>query len=220
MPGKGHAVFAHELRAVDERVHQKHLPKAQRPRFLPGKEPALRELFAEAAYIARLVLHMFVDKIGDVQIGQCSRAEMRADTGKQLLQARFVQPVVRIDHLIVQPLRTGEPRIHPRPVAAVWLMDGAHDGGIAGGVLVGDRACRIRRAVVYYDDLHLLSALQKAFEARRQISFRVICGDRERDKFLHLYRLLLPARMAYPSDKRTGTHDRGVEVNFPALFQT
>ena len=41
MPGKGHAVFAHELRAVDERVHQKHLPKAQRPRFLPGKEPAL-----------------------------------------------------------------------------------------------------------------------------------------------------------------------------------
>ena len=61
-------------------------------------------------------------------------------------------------------------------VAAVGLVDDLDNVGVPGGVVVRDGAGVVLGAVVDDDDLHPLSAGEKAVDAAREIVLGVVAG--------------------------------------------
>ena len=145
----------------------------------PGREnvPVVHELLAA-------VLHVLVDIVADQHVQLLPEGDERAQLVQRLREGLFVQPIVGVHDLVVKAAGMAQTLIDPFPVAAVFLVDGAHDVGILGGVAVADGGgVVLGGAVVHQNDLDIVAALQNALDALVHIARGVIAGHGEGDEF-------------------------------------
>ena len=136
-----------------------------------------------------VVLHMLIDVVADHHIQRIFSLGQFPQLGQHPLQGLFVQPVIGVHHLVVHPLGVAQPLVDPFAVAAVGLVDGADDVGVALGVLVRDGCGVVHRAVVHQDDLHLVAAGQQGVCAVAHIGRGIIAGHRKSNQFHNCYTL-------------------------------
>ena len=184
--GQHHAAVPQDLGAVDDRVHQQVLVRAEVAHVHPAEQAVLREDVGVAHGVAGVVLHMLVDVVADHQVGGGAAGHQSLQLGQHGLQGGGVQPVVAVHDLVIQAGGVPDALIHALAVAAVLLMDGLDDGGVLGGVFIADgRGLVLDGTVVHQDDLGLLPGGEQGLDAVAHIGRRVVARDGKGDQFLH-----------------------------------
>ena len=132
---------------------------------------------------------MLVDVVADHHVQRFLSLGQFLQLGQHPLQGIFVQPVVGVHHLVVHPLGVAQPLVDPFAVAAVGLMDGADDVGVALGIFICDGARFVHGAVIHQDDLHLIAAGQQSVRTVAHIGCGIIAGHRKSNQFHSCYTL-------------------------------
>ena len=84
-------------------------------------------------------------------------------------------------------------------MAAVLLMDNADDGGVFGGVFIGDLAGVVFGAVIHKDDLGVFASGQQGLDAMAHISGRIVARHSKGDEFHKFLPLCLVIKGQYIS---------------------
>ncbi len=173
MLGKFQPHVAQELRAVDHRVHEQVLGRAEVPAVRPAEFPVGGEHVGVADGGVRALEHLLVHVVRDNQVGGILvdaagfyPGLLLAKVGHQRFHGLAVHPIVGIDHLVVQPLRSGQAGVHCRAVPAVGLVDSADDSRMLGFEPVADLGRVVPRGtIVDQDDLDVVAAGKQRFHA-------------------------------------------------------
>ena len=187
--GKLKAHAPQHLGAVDDRMHEQILARAEMPHFCPGELAAFGEDVAVMHDGARVLMHLFVDVVGHHQIGGVIAPCLRAHVGHDVLHGAAIEPVVGVDHLEVQAGRVGKAGVDRLAMPAVFLVNGLDDARVAFLPRVGffSRVV-LGRAVVDDDDLDVVeaglpAASQQRFYAFVHVFRGVVTRNGERDGF-------------------------------------
>ena len=190
--GQHHAAVSQDLGAVDDRVHEQVLVRAEVAHMHPAEQAVLREDVGVAHGVGGVVLHMLVDVVADHQVGGGAAGHKSLQLGQHGLQGGGVQPVVAVHDLVVEAGGVADALIDTLTMTAVLLMDGFDDGGILGGVLVADGwGLVFHGTVVHKDDLGLLSSRKQGLDAMAHICRRVVARNGKGDEFL-LHKMIAP----------------------------
>ena len=138
-------------------MHEQVLPHLEVPDLVPAKDAAHRQLAAVVDGVSGVVLNVLVDVVGEHEVNLLVGGNELPQLGEKGLQGVRVGPVVGVDVLEVDTVGVCH-RLHDGDaVAAVLLVDGLHDVGIALLPLVGlGRGLVLGAAVIDDDDLHVI----------------------------------------------------------------
>ena len=176
-----HAAVSQDVHAVAQRVHEQVLRHAEVPDLIPGQHLVATQHVTVVDDLVRAILHVLVHVVGDHEVNAQILVDEPTQRVEELAQRLAVEPVVGVDHLEVGALRVLERLEHRHAVAAVLLVHGLHDVGVARlpGKRLGQRVI-LGRAVVDDDHLHVVgmaAALDNRRDAVVHVGSRVIAGD-------------------------------------------
>ena len=136
----------------------------------------------------RALVDLLVHVVGDKQVDALVALLETTQDRQHGRKGRTVEPVVRIDDLVVRTLRLAQTRKNGDTVAAVLLVNRADDTGITGLPLVGLGGRLVLGAVVYHDNLDIggvIAPLQNGGDAMVHVLGSVIRGNTECYDFMH-----------------------------------
>ena len=132
------------------------------------------------------VLHVLVDIVADKHVQLLPEGDEGAQLVQRLREGLFVQPIVGVHDLVVKAAGMAQTLIDPFPVAAVFLMDGAHDVGVLGGVAVADGGgVVLGGAVVHQNDLRLRPGGEQRLHAVVYVGGGIVAGDGKCNELIH-----------------------------------
>ena len=160
------------LGTVDHGMHQNVLAQHEHLHILPGAELAFwqrRAVLHDAFVLCALLL---VYEISDQHI-QCLLTHNEAAQGLQDLFVRLcVDPVITVYNFKINTGCCPQSCVYGLTMTAVLLMDRTADTRIACLVLVRDLGSVVLdRAVIYDQDLHLISARKQGLNAVSHVGF-------------------------------------------------
>ena len=134
--------------------------------------------------LVNLLVHVVRDKQVDALVALLKATQNRQHGRKR----RTVEPVVRVDNLVVGALRLAQARKNGDAVAAILLVHRADDSRITGLPLVGLGGRLVLGAVVHHDNLDIggvIAPLQDGGDAMVHVLGGVIRGNTECYDFMH-----------------------------------
>ena len=198
--GHRHATVAQDVGAVAQAVHEQVLGHVEVADLVPGDDLVALEHVLVVDDVLGVVLDVLVDVVGDHEVDAHVAPLEVAQGGKQLGEGVVVKPVVGVDDLEVEALGVLEGGQHRHAVAAVLLVHGLDDVGVAvlplESLLVG---VVLGGAVVDDDDLHVVgvvAALKDRGDAVVHVLGGVVARDAEGDGLAcsHTRTLLVTSR--------------------------
>ena len=172
---------AKRLGPVGERVHEQVLAHLEVAHIGPGEDLADGKHTTVVDDVARVVLDVFVDVVGDDEVHFLVELDEAAQLGEERLERVGVGPVVGVDVLEVGAVGVGDGLHDGHAVAAVLLVDGLDKVRVAPLPLVGlGRGLILGAAVVDDDDLHVVGVIG-ALEDREDALVHVLGGVVARD---------------------------------------
>ena len=173
---------AQHIRAIAQAVHEQILVQTEMTDLVPGKDLFARQgkLVANSGVrtLVNLLVHIVRDKEVDALVALLKTAKDR----KHSRQRCAIEPVVRVDDLVVGALCLAQARKDSNAVAAVLLMHRADDAGITRLPLIG-LCCRlVLGTVINDDDLDIggvIAPLQNGGDAMVHVLGGVIRGNTE-----------------------------------------
>ena len=176
MLGQFEAALAQHLSAVDDRVHQNILARRELANLIPAKDPVLRQNTFVANRVVGVVENVLIDIVAHEQINRLIHLGELPQRSHYFLQRITVQPVIGVHDLEIHTGRIAHALIDSLTVAAVFLMDDPHDGGIFFGVGIGNLAGFIGGAVIHQNDFRFFPGREKRFNAVAHIGGGVVAG--------------------------------------------
>ena len=147
---------------------------------IPGTQRICRKYIPVVHFPGCSLVQMVIHVVADEQVRHLFRASGIADFPdlcQKLFVCRFLQPVVRIyDFIILSPGKL-QTFVDSCSVTAVFLVDCLNDTRIFPLVCVRDLSGTVHRAVVYDQDLHVLSSLYQRIDAALHIILRIVAGN-------------------------------------------
>ncbi len=184
----GHPAVAQHVGAVAEGVHEEVLGHLEVADVVPAKGPAHGEHRAVVDHVAAAVLHVLVHVVADDEVHALAGLVQLADLAQKGGAGLGVQPVVGVHDLEVGPLGVSQALEDGHAMAAVLLVHGLHDAGVAllPGLCLGQRVV-LRGPVVHDDDLDVLGVartLENGPDAMVHVLGGVVARHAKADRLL------------------------------------
>ena len=156
--------------------------------LIPGKDLFARQGKFVANSGMRALVNLLVHVVRDKQVNALIALFKATQNRQHSRKSRSVEPVVRVDDLVVSALCLAQTRKDGNTVAAVLLVYRANDTGITRLPLVGLGGRLVLGAVVHHDNLDIggvIAPLQDGGDAMVHVLGGVIRGNTECYDFMH-----------------------------------
>ena len=174
--------------AVGQRVHKQVLAHLEMADLPPGKDLAHGEHATVVDDVARVVLDVLVDIVGDDEVDLLVHVDKATKLSQKCFERVGIRPVIGIDVLEIGAVGVLDGLHDGNAVPAVLLVNGLDKAGIALLPFIGlCRSVVLCTAVVDDDDLNVVGvirALENREDALVHVFGRVIAGNAERDGLL------------------------------------
>ena len=147
--------LAQYIGAIAQAVHKQVLIGTEMPDLVPRENLFARQGKLVANSGMRALVNLLVHVVRDKQVDALVALLKATQNRQHGRERRTVEPVVRVNDLVIGALCLAQAREDGDTVAAILLVHRADDSGITGLPLVGLGGCLVLRAVVHHDNLDI-----------------------------------------------------------------